>query len=282
MVSEFINQITELFSGDALTTRILFTIIVIVAFLIMIGIIKSILDHIAGDRLQVHYRKAVFRILQIVGGIVVLFIILGIWGINMTALFAGAGFMGIVVGLAAQETLGNVISGLLMMFSRPFEIGDWIEVSGYSGIVQDISVMQTRLKTFDGEMVSIPNSLISSTEVNDKSRNGRLRIKHTIGIDYEADPAEAKRIAEEVMNEHELTMEDPAPKAMIDELGNSSVNVVLLFWIENPVPSKRRKSLHDIITETKRRFEEVGIGIPFPHRELIQHEDKGWNLRKEE
>lgn len=283
MVSfEILSQIREALSGDTILLRVISTLIVIAIFFIATRIINSSLRRLTRDKIQVHYRKTVYRIFQIIGGMIVLFVTLGIWGIDMTGLLAGAGFMGIVVGLAAQETLGNIISGLLMMFSRPFEIGDWIEVTGYSGIVEDISIMQTRIKTFDGEVIAIPNSLISSSEVNDKSRNGKLRVKKTIGIDYESNPNEARKIAEEVMKEHELTLEKPAPKAMINELGDSSVNIMLLFWLADPLPSKRRKALDDIIPEVKKRYEETGIGIPFPHRELIQHEDRGWDFRKEE
>lgn len=283
MVSiEILDRIRDVLSGDTTLLRVLSTLIVIAVFFIATRIVRSSLRRLTEDKIQVHYRRTVYRIFQIIGGMIVLFVILGIWGVDMTGLLAGAGFMGIVVGLAAQETLGNIISGLLMMFSRPFEIGDWIEVTGYSGIVEDISIMQTRVKTFDGEVVAIPNSLISSSEVNDKSRNGKLRVKKTIGIDYESNPNKARKIAEEVMNEHELTLENPAPKAMINELGDSSVNIVLLFWLADPLPSKRRKALDDIIPEVKRRYEEAGIGIPFPHRELIQHENRGWDFRKEE
>lgn len=281
VLTDFLNQIQNILAGDTQLLRIISTVVVVIVFFISIRLIRSSLKRFTGDKIQVHFRRAVYRIFQIIGGIIVLFVILGIWGVDLTGLLAGAGFMGIVIGLAAQETLGNVLSGLLMMFSRPFEIGDWIEVTDYSGIVEDISIMQTRVRTFDGEIISIPNSLISSSEVNDKSRNGKLRVKETIGIDYESDPKEAKKIAEEVMKEHELTMEEPAPRAMIDELGGSSVNIVLLFWIEDPLPGKRRKALNDIITEVKERFEEVGIGIPFPHRELIQHDEEGWRLDKE-
>lgn len=276
-----INTIINFIAKNAFIWKIFASVLLVIGAYIVSRVIRSSIRTLTMDKVQRHYRRAAYRIFQIIIVIVALFLLLGIWGFSLSGLVAGAGFMGIVVGLAAQETLGNVISGLLMMFSRPFEIDDWIEVAGYSGIVEDISVMQTRLETFDGEVVSIPNSMVSSSEINNKSRKGQLRIKETIGIDYEADPREASRIAERVMEDHDLIMEDPAPKALIDELGESSVNIVLMFWIDNPIPRKRRRALNDVITTVKERYEEAGIGIPFPHREILQHEDREWKFGKE-
>lgn len=257
------------------------TIAVLVAAFVIYKVLTSSLARYGAEEVKTHYQKAVSRIFQIIISIAALFIVLGIWGVSMTGLLAGAGFMGIVVGLAAQETLGNVISGLLMMFSRPFEIGDWVKVSDYSGIVEDITVINTKIKTFDGEIVSIPNKKVSSAPINNLSGNDRLRVKKTIGIDYESDPEKAREIVKEELEGHDLVMESESPKVMVDELSDSSVNLTLLFWIKNPTPRKKRKTINDIISSVKKRFEEEGIGIPFPHRELIQHESRGWKLNKE-
>ncbi len=243
-------------------------------------IVRSSLRKFTDEKVQVHYRKTVYRVFQIIISIVALFVLLGAWGIELTGLLAGAGFMGIVIGFAAQETIGNVIAGILMMFSRPFDLEDWIEISEYSGIVKDISIIHTKIETFDGEEVSIPNNVVSSSAINNISRRGKLRVKKTIGIDYDSEPVKAKEIAEEEMKNHKYTTKSPPPKAMVNELGDSSVNLELLFWIDNPTPKKRREALHELITSIKERFEENGIGIPFPHRELIQHDGRGWSLQK--
>lgn len=275
-IVQFITQ------NSALLTKAVSTVITAIIAFIATRVLRRSLRRLTEGKVRKHFRKSVYRVFQIIIWIVALFVILGIWGFSLTGLLAGAGFMGIVVGLAAQETLGNVISGLVMMFSRPFEIGDWIEISDYSGNVEEISLIYTVLRTFDGELISIPNQMVSSNEIENKSRAGKLRVKKTIGIDYEADPLKAKEIAEEELDRHDLIIDDPAPKAMIDELGDSSVNIVLLFWVEDPLPGKRRKALNDIIVSVKRRYEEEGIGIPFPHRELIQHDGKEWRLDKKE
>lgn len=264
-----------------LIVRAISIIVIIVVAFALTTILRSSLRKLTEGKVRKHFRRTVFRIFQLIIWIIALFIILGVLGVNLTGLLAGAGFMGIVVGLAAQETLGNVVSGLIMMFSRPFEIGDWIEISDYSGIVEEISIIYTVVRTFDGELVSFPNQMVSSNEVDNKSRTGRLRVRETIGIDYEADPSKAKEIAEEELKKHELTMENPAPRAVVDELADSSVNIILLFWIDDPAPYKRREARSDIITSLKKRYEEEGIGIPFPHRELIQHEKRGWKFDKE-
>ncbi len=262
-------------------TKIISIIVVVIVAIIIMKIIQRSLRHFAAGTVEKHFRRTIYRIFQIIISVVALFVILGIWGINLTGLLAGAGFMGLVIGLAAQETLGNVISGMLLMFSRPFDIGDWIEISGYSGVVEDITVINTRLRTFEGELISIPNQTVSSTEINNKSRMGKLRVKKTIGIDYDADPVKAKEIAEKELEKHEMILSEPKPKALVDELADSSVNIEILFWIDDPVPGKRRKVINDVITSIKEKYEKAGIGIPFPHRELIQHDNLKWRLEKD-
>lgn len=271
-VSNFLSQ------HAALLWKGVLTVVVLIVIFVILKLLRSLIRRLTSGMVGRHYRKTVYRIFQIILSIVALFVILGIWGVSMTGLLAGAGFMGIVIGLAAQETLGNVISGILMMFSRPFEIGDWIELGDYSGIVEDISVINTRLETFDGEVVSVPNQMVSSSAINNISRRGKYRVKRSVGIDYEADPVKAREIAEEELENYDLIADDPAPRAMVEELGDSSVNLTLLFWIDDPTPRKRRQATNDIITSVKKRYEEAGIGIPFPHRELIQHEERGWKI----
>lgn len=282
-IIQFLESVWGHFSGhQSVFMRSVSTIVVLIATYVILRVLSSSLKRFTSGMFERHYRRTVYRIFQIILSVVALFIVLGIWGVSMTGLLAGAGFMGIVVGLAAQETLGNVISGLLMMFSRPFELGDWIELNDYSGVVTDITVINTRLETFDGELVSVPNQMVSSSAINNISRRGQLRVKKTVGIDYEADFEKAKEIAEEIMNDHEIVAKYPSPKAMIDGLGDSSVNITFLFWIDNPTPSKRRETVNDLIATVKKEFEENDIGIPFPHMELIQHEGKSWSLEKEE
>lgn len=259
-------------------TKVISILVVVVVAYILTRVVRRSLRQVTAGKVKEHFRKTAFRIFQILIWVVALFVILGIWGFDLTGLLAGAGFMGIVIGFAAQETIGNIISGLVMMFSRPFEIGDWIEISGYSGIVEEISVINTRVRTFDGEMVSIPNQMVSSSEINNKTRLGHLRFKKTVGIDYDSDPLRAKEIAEEELMKHELISDDPSPRAMVDELADSSVNIVLLFWIDKSSFGDRRKVVEDVITSVKKRFEEEGIGIPFPHMELIQHEGMEWRI----
>ena len=111
-------------------TKIISIIVVVIIAIVLMKIIKRSLRKFAAGAVEKHFRRTIYRIFQIIIWVVAIFVILGIWGINLTGLLAGAGFMGLVVGLAAQETLGNVISGMLMMFWRSFDIGDGREISG--------------------------------------------------------------------------------------------------------------------------------------------------------
>jgi len=277
----FYETVMEFFSNSPIPfSQVIYTVIILIAIIIISKMVKRSIKKYSSEQIDKHLEKSTYTIIRIIIYIIALIALLKVWGIAPGGLLAGAGVMGIILGFAAQQTIGNIIGGILMMFSRPFSIGDWIEVDGDSGTVKDIKLIHTTIETFDGEEVSIPNNVISSSTINNLSKRGKLRIKETIGIDYDSDPEKAKEIAEEEMKEHPDTASDPEPRAYVNELADSSINLEILCWIDNPAPKKRRKVLHDLIISIKRRYNENGIGIPFPHAELLQHENQDWSFKK--
>ncbi len=277
----FYENLINVFSSSPIPfSQIIYTIIILIALIIISKIAKRSIKKYSSKQIDQHVEKSFYTIVRIIIYLIGLFAIFKVWGIALTGLLAGAGFLGIIIGFAAQQTIGNVIGGILMMFSRPFSIGDWIEVDGNSGTVKDIKMIHTTIETFDGEEISIPNNAISSSTINNLSKRGKLRVKETIGIDYDSDPAKAKEIAEEEMKEHPDTAHEPEPRAYVNELADSSINLEILCWIDNPTPKKRRKVLHDLIISIKRRYNKNGIGIPFPHAEILQHENQEWSFKK--
>ncbi len=222
------------------------------------------------DRVTAHHQQLLTRIAQVsllaLAGITVL----GVWGVNLSGLLVGAGFLGIVVGMAARQTLGSLIAGFVLMFSRPFEIGDWVEINDEEGFITDITIMNTHMRNFDGEFVVIPNDHVGNVAITNRSREGRLRINMEVGIDYEDDPAEASDIARTVLESVDAIENQPQPIVIPSSFGESAVLLDIRFWIEPPTPQLRWRSKSAAVTGIRERFAEEGISIPFPQRVLTE------------
>ena len=253
------------------------TFILVVGTLIFTRFLRRILDEVLGSASTVtdHQREITRRITQVIVWSVSLVVILGVWIEDLGGLLVGAGFFGIVVGMAARQTLGTVLAGFVLMFDRPFEIGDWIEVEEHEGIVTDISIVNTRIRTFDGEYVMIPNDLISSSMVTNRSRRGRLRVEVDVGVDYEADVERAADLAEETVDDLDRPLAAPSPQVVTKEFADSAVVLGVRFWIDNPTARRRARARTNAIHAIKDAFEDEGIKIPYPQRELSGRAETG-------
>jgi len=227
------------------------------------------------DQITDHQQEIIIRIGNVALFTVALTGTLTLWGIDLSGLLVGAGFLGIVVGLAARQTLGSLIAGFVLMFSRPFTIGDWVEIGGHEGIVTNITVMNTRMKNFDGESIVIPNDQVSNEPITNRSAQGHLRIRVDVGVDYETDPEYAEQVALEAIGEARPVSDAPPPQVIPKAFGDSAVVLELRFWIDRPTPARKWRATAEVITGVKSAFEAEGIKIPFPQRELSGRAETG-------
>ena len=225
------------------------------------------------SRISRHQREIVYRISQVVIYSLAGLLIVALFTNDLQSLLVGAGFVGIVVGMAARQTLGAVLAGFVLMFSRPFEIGDWIELDDYEGTVTEITVFDTRLQTFDGEYVVVPNDVVSSQSVVNRSRKGRLRVEVDVGVDYDTDPERAAEVAREAVRDLDETLRVPTPQVVLKEFGDSAVVLGVRVWIGNPSARRRWRARTAVIEAVKRAFDAEGLKIPFPQRELMAREE---------
>ncbi|RBI61835.1 mechanosensitive ion channel family protein [halophilic archaeon] len=253
------------------------TLLVVALSYIVAGFVSDTLDRFVQDRKTIseHQAQVFYRLTQLsVYGVAVI-VILGLWNVNLTGLLVGAGFLGIVVGMAARQTLGALLAGLVLMFSRPFEIGDWIEIDEQEGIVTDISMVNTRIQTFDGEYVMIPNDVVGGSTITNRSRKGRLRLEVDVGVDYNADVERAAELAADTMKEIDDVLSVPTPQVVSKEFGDSAVVLGLRFWIDKPSARRKWRARTAVINRVKETYEDAGIKIPFPQRELGGREEHG-------
>ncbi|RZH67640.1 mechanosensitive ion channel family protein [Natrinema altunense] len=190
---------------------------------------------------------------------------------NFLVSMAGIAAAGaLAIGLAMQDVISNFVAGVFIYTDKPFRIGDWIEWDDgtYSGTVEDISLRVTRVRTFDNELLTVPNSALTDGVLKNPVDADKLRLKFVFGIGYDDDIERATEIIVEEAKRHPNIMDDPAPSVRLTELGNSDVGLQSRFWIANPSRADFVRTRGEYVTAVKQRFDEEGIDIPYPVRTL--------------
>lgn len=193
-------------------------------------------------------------------------------GFNTSSLVAIVGAAGLAVGLALQGSLSNFASGVLIISFRPFKSGDFIEVSGTSGIVEEILIFSTKLRTPDNKTVIIPNGAITSGTITNYSTKPTRRIDLVIGVSYDADLQQTKTILTDIINSDERVLKDHDNTVAVSELADSSVNFVVRPWVNS---GDYWPTYFDLMERIKMALDEAGIEIPYPQMSLhMNHGDK--------
>ncbi len=192
-------------------------------------------------------------------------VVLALFGVNVTPLFAVFGGLSFILGFALQETLGNLASGLMIMILKPFDTGDYIQVGGSSGVVDDMSVVSTKMRTFDNQIIVVPNSKIWGDVITNVSASDERRVDLVFGIAYSDNAAKAIEVLTELVANHRLCLTTPKPEIFVGELGESSVNIFCRPWVKS---DDYWIVYWDLTGQAKERFDEVGITIPFPQRDV--------------
>lgn len=191
---------------------------------------------------------------------------LGQLGFNIASVLAGVGIVGLAVGLAAQETVANLIAGLTILWDRPFRIGDNVTIAGTFGKVRSIGLRTTRIQTVERLDCILPNKEIVEQKIINHTMSPDFRLPVPLGIAYKEDTRKAREVLLAAVRGHELILEEPEPVVVVTGLGESSVDLELRVWLRDPYTE--REALFDLIEIAKIALDEAGIEIPFPQRTL--------------
>lgn len=210
--------------------------------------------------------KTLVRVLEYIGKIgakiIVVICLVGYLGIDTSGLTALVTSLGVCAGLAVNGALSNLAGGVLIIFTRPFKVDDYIEVEGssISGTVEDIQIVCTKLRTPDNKVIYVPNGNLSNSNIINYSEKATRRIGFTFAIAYENDFEKAKAIIMDICSSHELVLTDPAPFVRVSEHGQNSINITARVWVK----SEDYWTVHfDILEAVKKSFDENGISIPY-------------------
>ncbi len=186
-------------------------------------------------------------------------------GISLGPLLAGFGVVGFILGFAMQDSLSNLAAGMMILINRPYDVGDLVEISGVFGVVEHMSMVSTSILTLDNQKLIVPNSKIWGDVIKNVTDQKIRRVDLVFGISYSDDIPHAEQVLNEILAGHDLVLEDPKPMVRLHTLGESSVDFIVRPWVK----TTDYWDTHWAITKAvKMRFDEEGISIPFPQRDV--------------
>lgn len=207
--------------------------------------------------------------------------VVGIGFVALAVAFAVAGFgnlltsiatiaaaLTLAVGFASQALLGNLVSGAFLIADKEIKIGDWVEWNGNVGVIEDISFRVSRVRTFDNELITVPNSELANTAITNPVAKEKLRIQFLFGVGYDDDIDHAKAVIIEEANAHEEILDDPPVSVRLTELADSYVGLKARFWIDEPDRSDFVRIRSEYVQAVKERCDAEEIDMPYPHQEL--------------
>ncbi|HEY3370776.1 MAG TPA: mechanosensitive ion channel family protein [Prolixibacteraceae bacterium] len=249
--------------------------IVRIAFILVVGIgsihlisfmvKRSLYKHVSRQSMMLVLRTIIYT-----GYIGLVLMVIRELNYDLTALFGAAGVVGIVIGVASQTSIGNIISGLFLVSEKSFELGDVVRIGDKTGTVYSIDLLSIKVKTYDNVLIRIPNQTVISTELVNVTKFPIRRLEFLVGIAYKEDLRKVKALLENVARNNPLCLEEPEPVIIFKEFGESSINISFGVWFEKANYLAVKNS---VFIEIKEAFDREGIEIPFPHVSLYAGEE---------
>jgi small-conductance mechanosensitive channel len=263
-----------------LVEKIFFAFMIILLAAIASNIVNTLIPYVEknlADKTDTHIDDVILDLSKKFSGVIIyatgIILALDVLGLNIMPFVAGAGVAGIAIGFAAKDTLSNLIAGVLLIIDRPFEIGDRIEIwtapknSATWGDVIDVGLRATKIRTTDNIVIVIPNNEIMKRDIiNYTTITKEIRVRIPIGIAYDADIKKAKELIIRTALELDWVMSDPAPRVMVKNFGDSSVDLEARIWINEP--RQRIHTISHVTDRVKEVFQQEGIEIPYPKRDI--------------
>jgi small-conductance mechanosensitive channel len=253
--------------GGAVVFLVAFVVIYAAGKILLSPVINRVLER---RDLDEHARKPLRKIVSILIVFVAISAAFGLAGFGnfLQSLATVAAAATLAIGFAMQDVLKNFVAGIFIYTDKPFRIGDWIEWDGNAGIVEDISLRVSRVRTFDNELLTVPNSQLTDGVIKNPVAKDKLRLKFVFGIGYDDDIDKATDIIIEEAETHDEILDDPAPSVRLTELADSYVGLQSRIWIANPSRADWVRTRAEYVKNVKQRFDEADIEIPFPQRDL--------------
>jgi len=258
-------------------------VVVLLVFWLLSLIFKSVVSKLLSKS---HTHRNLVRVFQRIGGALIFFIglmvamVIAIPGFTPAKLVGALGIGSVAIGFAFKDIFQNLLSGILLLLSEPFRIGDQIVSGEFEGTVEDIKVRATTIRTYDGRQVVIPNSQLYTSALTVNTAYKRRRLELTVGIGYEDDIRKAKEVILQALEKAETVSKLAEPSVVATEFGASSIDLKVRWFINDGTQANKVASIHEVIVEIKDQLDAAGVNIPFPIRTLDFSDDSAGDLVK--
>ena len=259
---------SKYFNAETLDNLLRIGIILVVGLLIL-TVITTVVKKLQPKRFSPQRKMLINRFVRYTGIIILFLIIISELEINLTAIFGAAGVIGIVLGVASQTSIGNIVSGFFLVSEKPFELGDLIRIGDKTGTVYSIDLLSIKIKTLDNLLLRIPNQTVISTEVINVTKFPIRRLDIDISVAYKEDLEKVIEVLKRIVKRNPHCLDEPEPLIIFKDFGNSGINILLGVWFEKANFLVVKNSL---FMEIKSTFDAEGIEIPFPHLSIYTGE----------
>jgi small conductance mechanosensitive channel len=278
LLEDLWEHFTERFTAymPKLITAAIILVIGYIIIRILVRLVEKFFEKAKFDR---GIETFIENMVKVVLWAILLVVILANLGVNVTGLVAGLGIMGFIIGFALKDILGNLASGIFILFHKPFKVGDWVNISGIVGGVERMGIAACVLKSPDNVKITVPNSKIWGDVIQNYTGNPTRKIFNLeVGISYDSSIDKAIRIINNVLRKDKRVLKDPAPQVVVKSLGDSSVNIA----VRPAVKKGDYWGLYfDLVKTIKQEFDKNGITIPFPQTDVwVKEMSKGKKKRR--
>jgi len=263
-----LNDISMISFSDysILFFRIMFVASIVIISMIAGKILSMYLMRALQDKMD---RKQLSMLLKLMRYsfvfLVTVFFILPFMGLELSSLLVAGGVLGIILGIAGQSIVANLISGIFLTLERPIKIGDQVNIDNNAGVIEDITFVSTIIRTFDGLYVRLPNDKVFLNNITNYAANVARRFEYVIGITYDSDADKAIGIIKGIIDDDPIAFKNPTPTVFVDKLDDNGVNIFVRIW----APSTEWYSVKTrLLWIIKKTLEENGIKIALPQRTL--------------
>lgn len=262
---------------ERITIDVLRTILVLVWVKFALSVIRYLLRRASRDKYGSRYVQAATlplfdNTLRILLALIALYMILQVWGVDITAWAAAAGIGGLAISLAAKDSLANIFSGVFLLADRSYKVGDMVVLdSGERGRVEHVGLRTTRLLTRDDVEITVPNAVMGNSKIINETGGPQawFRVRIPVSLAYGADIDHAQAVLLDIATSHPEVCDVPEPRVRFRQFSDWSLSFELLLWV--PSPELRGQVSHAVNCAIYKRFQEEGIEFPFPKQDLILH-----------
>ena len=252
---------SKYFNAEMIEKLIRIGIILIVG-IILITIITAAVKKLLPKKLSQQRKMIINRFVSYSAITMLFMVIVSELNINLAAIFGAAGVIGIIIGVASQTSIGNIVSGFFLVSEKSFEIGDLIRIGDKTGTVYSIDLLSIKIKTLDNLLLRIPNQTVISSEVINVTKFPIRRMDIDISVAYKEDLGRVMEVINSVVKRNPLCLDEPDPLITFKAFGDNGIQILLGVWFEKANFLKVKNSL---FIDIKSTFEAEGIEIPFPH-----------------